>query len=84
MRLNRRGVIQVIQVSDISVHILVTVILQTESDSMRDINASVSCADVYLQAQWFPADVPEQSWCGAQGVLGPFLQRKDDSTWVLS
>lgn len=74
-------------ISDIPVQILVTVILQTESVcpvSMRGINASVSCAGVYLQAQWFPADVPEQSWRGAQGVLGPFLQREDDSTWVLS
>lgn len=41
-------------------------------------------AGIYLQAQWFPADVPEQSRRGAQGVLGSFLQREDDSARVLS
>ena len=41
-------------------------------------------AGVYLQAQRFPADVPEQSRRGAQGVLGSFLQREDDSARVLS
>lgn len=44
---------------------------------------NLCAASVYLQAQWFPADVPEQSWCGAQCVLRPFLQREDDSARVL-
>lgn len=45
---------------------------------------SVKCCRVYLQAQWFPAHVPEQSRRGAQGVLGPFLQREYDAAWVFS
>lgn len=39
---------------------------------------------LYLQAQRFPADVPEQSWCGAQCVLRPLLQREDDAAGVLT
>jgi len=37
----------------------------------------------YLQAERFPAHVPEQRRRGAQSVLGPLLQREDDSARVL-
>lgn len=49
-------------------------------------NAAVkeSISGVYLEAQRFPANVPEQGRRRAQRILGSLLQGEDDSTWVLS